>query len=129
MSQGEINITIEFEEANVEVEELDSVDISQNEIVDVTIILAGNVGPPGKDGEDGEQGPPGDPGSSESFNYTHDQGVPSTTWNINHDLNGFPNVTVVDSAGTQVEGNVVYVDANNMTISFSAAFSGKAYLS
>lgn len=126
MSQGEIDITIEFEDAKVQIEEIDSVDISQNEIEDLTIILAGNVGPPGEKGDKGDDGAPG---SSEAFNYIHDQGVPSTTWNINHNLNGFPNVTVVDSAGTQVEGNVVYVDANNMTISFSAAFSGKAYLS
>jgi hypothetical protein len=56
------------------------------------------------------------------------QGVPSSVWNITHNLNKFPSVTVIDSAGTEVEGDVNYVDVNNLTISFSSAFAGKASL-
>lgn len=43
-------------------------------------------------------------------------------------MNCYPGVTVIDSANTQVEGSVVYTDLNNVTISFSAGFSGKAIL-
>jgi hypothetical protein len=37
-------------------------------------------------------------------------------------------VTVKDSAGSTVIGEVEYVDLNNITITFSGAFSGEAYL-
>lgn len=64
----------------------------------------------------------------ESF-YMHEQAVPSESWVIDHPLQFFPNVTVVDSGGTQVEGNVIYNNMNRVTIEFTAGFSGKAYLS
>ena len=56
------------------------------------------------------------------------QGVPSTTWVVAHNLNKFPSITVVDSAGTVVTGQYAYTDNNNVTLTFSAAFAGKAYL-
>jgi hypothetical protein len=62
-----------------------------------------------------------------AFAYT--QQTASNTWTINHNLNFNPNVTVVDSAGTNVEGEVRYVNSNQLTISFQSAFSGYAYLS
>jgi hypothetical protein len=61
--------------------------------------------------------------------YVHSQNTPSTSWVIEHNLGFFPNVTVVDSGETQVEGNVVYNNINSVTIDFSTAFAGKAYLS
>jgi hypothetical protein len=60
--------------------------------------------------------------------YTHDQGTPSTTWIIPHNLNKYPSVTVVTSAGEEVEGQVEHTDSNNIVLTFSAAFSGLAYL-
>ncbi len=51
-----------------------------------------------------------------------------STWTITHDLGKFPSVSVVDSANTQVVGEVDYIDNNSLTITFTAAFSGKAYL-
>lgn len=65
-------------------------------------------------------------GSDKSFEFT--QASPSLTWTINHELNKFPSVTVVDSAGTQVIGDVQHTDNNNLTITFINQFSGKAYL-
>jgi len=62
----------------------------------------------------------------ETFIFT--QGSPSNTWNITHTLNKFPSVSVVDSANNEVEGDVHFVDQNNITITFSSSFSGKAYL-
>jgi hypothetical protein len=75
----------------------------------------------------GSQGAQGVPGGG--FNYVHTQTVASTVWIIVHNLNGFPNITVADSAGTVVEGDVVYVDSNTIQLTFSAPFSGTAYLS
>ena len=66
-------------------------------------------------------------GSGDKF-YPYEQMAPATTWSINHNLGKFPSVTVVDSAGTVVGGDVTYNDANNVTLTFTAAFSGKAYL-
>lgn len=61
-------------------------------------------------------------------NYIHKQLAASTTWTINHNLEKFPSVTVQDSAGTNIIGEVTYIDNNNLTITFSDELSGKAYL-
>lgn len=60
--------------------------------------------------------------------YTHTQASASATWTITHNLNCFPSVTVVDSAGSVVVGDIVYISANVVSITFVAAFGGKAYL-
>lgn len=60
--------------------------------------------------------------------YVHTQSLPSDTWTITHNLNKNPSITVVDSAGGEVEGAVVINSLNQITITFCAAFSGKAYL-
>lgn len=91
----------------------------------VYLAQQGLQGPPGADGADGAQGPPGPGGDT---TYTHDQAVPATTWTINHNLNRYPSVTVVDSANEEVEGETVYVSANTIECRFNSAFSGKAYL-
>ena len=57
------------------------------------------------------------------------QNTASTTWSISHNLGYYPNVTVVDSTATVCEGDIVYTSANIMTITFSQAISGVAYLS
>ena len=56
------------------------------------------------------------------------QGVSATTWNITHNLNKFPSITVIDTGNTVVTGEYTYIDTNNVTLTFSAAFAGKAYL-
>jgi hypothetical protein len=61
-------------------------------------------------------------------NYIHDQQVASTTWIVNHNMNKYPSVNVVDTANDEVTGDVKYNSLNQITISFTAAFSGKAYL-
>ena len=45
-----------------------------------------------------------------------------------HNLDKYPSVTVVDSGGTVVVGSIDYNDKNNCTCTFSAPFSGQAYL-
>lgn len=61
-------------------------------------------------------------------NYVHNQGAANTIWSINHNLNKYPSVMVVDSAGSVVVGKIEYVDTNNLTVTFNAAFSGDAYM-
>jgi hypothetical protein len=60
--------------------------------------------------------------------YIHTQSTSAIIWNIEHNLGKFPSVTVVDSGDSVVEGEIDYVDNNNVTLTFSGAFSGKAYL-
>ena len=62
------------------------------------------------------------------LSFTYVQGVASTTWNIQHNLGKFPSITVIDTANTVVTGEYTYDDINNVTLTFSAAFAGTAYL-
>jgi hypothetical protein len=61
--------------------------------------------------------------------YTHTQSVASDTWVVNHNLSFYPNVTVKDSAGTIYEGEISYTSLGSLTLTFSSAFSGQAFLS
>ena len=61
--------------------------------------------------------------------YHFIQQTPSNSWIITHNLGWIPNVTVQDSAGNIVEGEIAYTNTKQLTITFSAAFSGNAYLS
>ena len=61
-------------------------------------------------------------------NFIFNQGTPAATWNITHTLNKFPSVSVVDSAGTMWYPAITYNSTTSITLEFSAAFSGKAYL-
>lgn len=61
-------------------------------------------------------------------NYMHDQGVVSAVWSVNHNLAKYPSVSVVDTSNQIVVGVVEYIDTNNLTITFNAAFSGSAYI-
>jgi hypothetical protein len=69
-----------------------------------------------------------DPSDATDKTFEFTQGVPSTTWNIQHNLNKFPSITVIDTANTVVTGQYTYIDNNNVTLTFSAGFAGKAYL-
>lgn len=60
--------------------------------------------------------------------HVHNQSSASSSWSITHELDGFPSVTVVDSAGSVVVGEVSYSSTSSLTVSFQGAFSGKAYL-
>ena len=60
--------------------------------------------------------------------FSYRQYSASDEWIIQHNLNKQPSVTVVDSAGTVVVGEVIYLDMNTVKITFTAPFSGRAYL-
>ena len=61
-----------------------------------------------------------------TFEFT--QGQPALVWTIQHNLNKFPSVSVVDTSNTVVNSQINYVDKNNITINNTAQFAGKAYL-
>jgi len=66
--------------------------------------------------------------SSPDKTFEFDQGQPALVWTIQHNLNKFPSVSVVDTANTVVNSQVNYIDKNNITINNTAQFAGKAYL-
>lgn len=61
-------------------------------------------------------------------NYVHDQQVASATWVVVHNLNKYAAVNIVDTANDIIMGEVKYNSLNQLTITFTAAISGKAYL-
>lgn len=74
------------------------------------------------------------PGSVGGQAYRHVQSIPESTWTIEHDLGFFPNVTVLDSTGREVEAEVDWVDGDSLTVSFygsngPVSFAGEAFLS
>jgi hypothetical protein len=50
-------------------------------------------------------------------------------WIINHLLGYHPNVTVLDSAGNEWDGEIAHLDTDTLSITFTSAFGGTAYLS
>lgn len=61
--------------------------------------------------------------------YTHGQTSTSALWEITHNMGFNPSVTVHDNYGNLIEGYVSYTSNSSLTIEFSVAVSGYAYLS
>jgi hypothetical protein len=78
----------------------------------------------------GPAGPPGPPGPAGPLGatYTHYQITPAVVWSIPHPLAKHPSVTVQDSAGRQVLGDVQYLTDDLLLVTFRVAFSGRADL-
>ena len=102
------------------------------------VVTQGVVGPRGAAGESAYDLwiSKGNVGSEEDFlasliggNYTYIQMNPETVWTINHNLDFFPNVTAFDSAGTEIVGAIEHQSAKVLTITFTSATGGTAYLS
>ena len=135
---NEFNVEVNSVELNVNVINEDPVEVvtfvTSNPTLSVEVVATGPRG------EQGIQGERGEPFRYEDFtpeqlgslagdlNYTHDQIASSKTWVVTHGLNKYPSVSVVDSAGSLVVGEVVYLNSNQLVLTFNAMFSGKAYL-
>jgi microcystin-dependent protein len=76
----------------------------------------------------GPPGPPGPSGTGGDKNYVHNQVPLASTWTVAHMLGKFPTVAVVDSGNSVILPDIAYVDNNNLTLTFGAATSGKAYV-
>lgn len=59
--------------------------------------------------------------------FVFEQATPSNEWTAVHNLNKYPSITVIDSAGTVVEGDYEYIDVNTVKLYFSGEFAGKAF--
>ena len=66
--------------------------------------------------------------AGQTLRHVHSQASASNVWTINHALGGYPSVTVVDTASTTVIGEVSYISTSQVRVSFTAPFSGYAYL-
>ena len=117
----------------VNIEQPSTVVVIDQENVDVTVqetsfdVVLADAGVQGPTGATGAQGPAGVAGSSHST-YVHNQNVPASFWDITHNLASYPSVSVIDSTGGLVVGDISYVSNNRLTITFSGSFSGQAYL-
>lgn len=60
--------------------------------------------------------------------YVYRQSTASSVWTIQHNLNRYPSVTVVDSADNVVIGSITYLSTNLIEIEFTSQFVGKAFL-
>lgn len=72
----------------------------------------------------GPQGPVGPYG-----NDSHIQDTAADTWLITHSIPYQPSLTILDSSGRVVEGDVTYLSATQIQVEFSAPFAGVAYMS
>jgi hypothetical protein len=152
---GPIDVTIDLDTQEIDVSqevidlniELDTkqVDIASSEIdVQIEMLEAarleflfpegppgpegpmGAIGPQGPRGYSGPQGPEGPPGTGITYIFTQVGAI--TTWDIVHNLNQYPSVTVIDSGGSEIIPNLSYPSANEVVLSFANPTSGTAYL-
>lgn len=65
--------------------------------------------------------------TSFATSYIHEQTVGANQWIVNHNLNKYPKVTIVNDINVEVIGDIVYTNTNQVIISFSIPFVGKAY--
>tara|TARA_R110000764_G_C10882879_1_gene369311 strand:+ start:21 stop:743 length:723 start_codon:yes stop_codon:yes gene_type:complete len=49
----------------------------------------------------------------------------STTWTVNHNLNKYPAVSILDTAGTEVYGQIDYVSLTQVVITFVLPVAGR----
>lgn len=66
--------------------------------------------------------------SSGDAHYIHIQNIADTVWNIPHALGKIPAVSVIDTGGSEIIGDVNHVDNDTCVLTFSSPFTGKAYL-
>ena len=59
--------------------------------------------------------------------YRHVQAVAALTWQVEHGLHKTPSVTVIDSAGNVVLGDVQHTTDTHCVLNFSAPFAGEAH--
>ena len=66
---------------------------------------------------------------STATHFVFEQGIASAVWEIEHNLNKKPSVTVVDTADEeQIPDRKAYNGKNKITLYFLSEFAGKAYL-
>lgn len=117
---SEIHVNDRANEVRVNPRDMNRVDVIEQPVY-VEISMGGPQGPAGAS-LDVNTVPP-------LVSYVHTQGAAASTWTVVHNLNFHPNVTVVTSGGSVVEGDIAYPTSNTLTLTFTSSFSGVAYLS
>jgi len=79
----------------------------------------GLIGPVGPQGPQGPQGIPGVGDKNYNYPFTNQSAL-----TLIHNLGKYPAVSVMDSAGDEVEAGVEYVDINTVDLDFIGSFSG-----
>lgn len=69
-----------------------------------------------------------DYGIKEDKTYVFTQVFETMEWNIEHNMNKYPSIIVVDDNMFQVWAEIQYVDLNNIKVMFTKNFTGKAFL-
>ncbi len=92
--------------------------VTTNESPIVVIQREGIAGPRGPIGPTGTVG--------DTFVYSPPD--VSAIWNITHNMERFPIVTVVDTANRIIEPNVTYLTLNILRLDFDIPMTGTAYL-
>lgn len=104
---------------------------ADNKLTDVDVFIKGrntkvDVSVPPSPGADIDIGIGTNYGGGDKH-YRHIQATASNVWEVKHNLNKYPSVTVVDSAENVVVGDVEYIDKNNVVLTFTTSFAGEAY--
>jgi hypothetical protein len=66
-------------------------------------------------------------GGGSDANYVHVQSSASDAWVVSHNLNKYCSVTVVDDNDDVVIGEINYTSINEVVLTFTAAFTGRAF--
>lgn len=67
-------------------------------------------------------------GSAAADHAAFTQAAPAAVWVIAHTLNRYPALLILDGTGRVMEADVIYDTVNQMTVTFSRAVNGTAYL-
>jgi hypothetical protein len=103
-------------------------------VYNIEIIESNNeiiIASPGPQGPQGLQGEPGVFADIPVtiFSFTWEQQTNEIVWTIQHNLGYRPNVSIIDYGRNNIEADISHVDVNELTITFTSATSGYAYLS
>lgn len=63
-----------------------------------------------------------------SKTFVFEQAIASNVWEITHNLNKRPNITLVDSTGREFEAIKDYINDNQVIVTLESATTGFAYL-
>lgn len=103
---------------------LSGINIYQNDVISLEVILVASNGSVIDKGNVRL----GAVFSTGDKHYTHTQLQSAAIWQIDHFLGKYPSVALIDDGGNVIIGDIKYLNENQLTITFSAPISGKAFI-
>ena len=61
-------------------------------------------------------------------NFLYEQETPASVWTIQHNLGKYPSVTLLDTGGVVMLGDIKHIDMSTVEITFVTEITGKALL-